>query len=64
MTPAEGAFWLGVPNLIFVRSNNLPAAPADEIGRKKSSYQQYATSFQPLDRRIVRPMALTRASSD
>ena len=50
MTPAEGAFWLGVPNLLFIRSNNLPAAPADEVGRRKTSYQQYATSFQPLDR--------------
>jgi len=45
MTPAEGAFWLGVPNLLFIRSNNLPAAPADEAGRRKTSYQQYATSF-------------------
>ena len=50
MTPAEGAFWLGVPNLLFIRSNNLPAAPADEAGRRTTSYQQYATSFQPLKR--------------
>lgn len=50
MTPAEGAFWLGVPNLLFIRSNNLPALPTEETGRKKNSYQQYATSFQPLDR--------------
>jgi hypothetical protein len=50
MTPAEGAFWLGVPNLLFIRSDNLPALPSDQIGRKKSSYQQYATSFQPLER--------------
>jgi hypothetical protein len=50
MTPAEGAFWLGVPNLLFIRSNNLPALPTDETGRKKSSYQQYAASFQPLER--------------
>ena len=50
MTPAEGAFWLGVPNLLFIRSNNLPALPMDETGRKKSSYQQYATSFKPLER--------------
>ena len=50
MTPAEGAFWLGVPNLLLIRSNNLPAAPEVEVGRKKTSYQQYATSFQPLDR--------------
>ena len=50
MTPAEGAFWLGVPNLLFIRSNNLPAVPADQVNRRKTSYQQYATSFQPLDR--------------
>ena len=24
MTPAEGAFWLGVPNLLFIRSNSQP----------------------------------------
>ena len=50
MTPAEGAFWLGVPNLLFIRSNSQPASPEVEVGRKKTSYQQYATSFQPLDR--------------
>lgn len=50
MTPAEGAFWLGVPNLLFIRGNELPALPSDEVGRKKSSYQQYAVSFQPLER--------------
>ena len=50
MTPAEGAFWLGVPNLLFIRSNSQPASPEVEVGRKKTSYQQYATSFQPLER--------------
>jgi hypothetical protein len=50
MTPAEGAFWLGVPNLLFIRSNSQPASPKDEVGRRKTSYQQYATSFQPLER--------------
>ena len=38
MTPAEGAFYLDVPNLIMVRWNGLPAYPSD----------QYAISFRPL----------------
>ena len=38
MTPAEGAFYLDVPNLIMVRWNGLPAHPFD----------QYAISFRPL----------------
>lgn len=39
MTPAEGAFYLDVPNLIMVRWNGLPAHPFD----------QYAISFRPLE---------------
>jgi len=50
MTPAEGAFWLGVPNLLFIRSEDNPPLPESEIGRKKTSFEQYAISFQPLDR--------------
>lgn len=50
MTPAEGAFWLGVPNLLFINSNNIPPLPATEPGRKKTTFEQYAISFQPLDR--------------
>ena len=50
MTPAEGAFWLGVPNLLFIRAKNIPPLPATETGRKKTSFEQYAISFQPLDR--------------
>jgi len=50
MTPAEGAFWLGVPNLLFIRSEDNPPLPATETGRKKTSFEQYAISFQPLDR--------------
>lgn len=38
MTPAEGAFYLGVPNLIMVRYEDKPAPP----------YIQYARSFRPL----------------
>ncbi len=40
MTPAEGAFYLDIPNLIMVRSEGLPAHPFD----------QYAISFRPLKR--------------
>lgn len=38
MTPAEGAFYLDIPNLIMVRWEGLPAYP----------YDQYAISFRPL----------------
>ena len=50
MTPAEGAFYLNIPNLLLIRSNNLPRLPDSEHGRAKTSFQQYATSFRPLDR--------------
>jgi hypothetical protein len=40
MTPAEGAFYLGVPNLIMVRYLGCPAPPFD----------QYAMAFRPLKR--------------
>jgi hypothetical protein len=48
MTPAEGAFFLDVPNLLLIRSNNLPRLPDSEPGRAKTSFEQYAISFQPL----------------
>lgn len=50
MTPAEGAFWLDVPNLLLIRDADLPPYPDTEKWRTKTSYQQYAISFQPLDR--------------
>lgn len=50
MTAAEGAFWLNVPNLLLIRSNNEPPLPDDQAGRTKTSFEQYAISFQPLDR--------------
>ena len=40
MTPVEGAAYLGVPNLIMVRYNDLPEPPFD----------QYAIPFRSLDR--------------
>jgi hypothetical protein len=50
MTPAEGAFWLNVPNLLLIRSNNEPPLPGGQERRAKTSFEQYAISFQPLDR--------------
>jgi hypothetical protein len=51
MTPAEGAFWLGVPNLLFIRSHETPPLPGlEQAWRAKTSFQQYAISFQSLDR--------------
>lgn len=50
MTPAEGAFYLNIPNLLLIRSSNLPRLPDSEHGRVRTSFQQYATSFRPLDR--------------
>lgn len=38
MTPAEGAFYLGVSNVILVRYNGLPKPP----------FEQYALAFRPL----------------
>ena len=50
MTPAEGAFWLGVPNLLLIRHHEIPRLPSLERWRAKTSFEQYAISFQPLDR--------------
>jgi hypothetical protein len=50
MTPAEGAFWLNVPNLLLIRSEDQPRLPGSESWRSKTSFEQYATSFQPLER--------------
>jgi len=51
MTPAEGSFWLGVPNLLLIREHDFPRLPTSvERWRAKTSFEQYAISFQPLDR--------------
>lgn len=50
MTPAEGAFWLGVPNLLLIRSHETPALPGGQRWRAKTNFEQYAISFQPLQR--------------
>lgn len=50
MTPAEGAFWLNVPNLLFIRSHDQPPLPSgNQQWRTKTPFEQYAISFQPLD---------------
>ena len=50
MTPAESAYWLGLSNIHFIRDQGLPAYPDAEGPRTKSSYEQYAMSFEPLKR--------------
>jgi hypothetical protein len=51
MTPAEGAFYLDVPNLIMVRCFDLPPHPGRDRGwRAKTHFEQYALSFRPLQR--------------
>jgi len=50
MTPAEGAFYLNVPNLILVRNQERPPLPHLEKWRAKTTFEQYALSFRPLDR--------------
>ena len=41
MTPAEAAFYLGVPNLLFIRSHEQPPLPL---------FEQWAIPFRPLKR--------------
>ena len=52
MTPAEGAFYLNVPNLLFVRVHEAPSLPTFQQWRAKTDFQQYATSFRPLQKVI------------
>ena len=42
MTPAEGAYYLGVPNMILVRYHDLPKPP----------YEQYVLALSPLKRLV------------
>lgn len=51
MTPAEGAFYLGVPNLLMIRY----------LGQPEMPYDPYAISFRPL-KRVV--WSLTGASGE
>jgi hypothetical protein len=50
MTPAEGAFYLNVPNLLLIRNGDQPQLPDRQLGRAKTEFEQYAISFRPLDR--------------
>jgi len=52
MTPAEGAFWLGVPNLMLITQdwNNPPQMSRERAWKAKTTKEQYAISFEPLKR--------------
>ena len=50
MTPAEGAFYLNVPNLLLIREREQPRLPDGETWRARTEFEQYATSFRPLSR--------------
>ena len=52
MTPAEGAFWLGVPNLMFITQpwNEPPEMWREKDWKAKTTKEQYAISFEPLKR--------------
>ncbi|MCX6991942.1 MAG: hypothetical protein NT011_02245 [Kiritimatiellaeota bacterium] len=53
MTPAEGAFYLNVPNLLFIRAHDNPPLPYNQtVWRTMTEFDQYAISFRPLDRVI------------
>src|ERR1044071_8312305 len=52
MTPAEGAWLLGVPHMILVRERGNPAGPQMQKWRTRASFEQYATAFRPLKRVI------------
>lgn len=52
ITPAEGAFWLGVPNLMFITQpwNQPPAMSREKAWKTVTTKEQYAISFEPLKR--------------
>jgi hypothetical protein len=50
MTPAEGAFYLNVPNLLLIRENDRPRLPEGQTWRARTEFEQYATAFRPLSR--------------
>lgn len=52
MTPVEGAFWLGVPNLLFITQdwNRPPAMWTEKSWKARTTKEQYAISFEPLKR--------------
>lgn len=52
ITPAEGAHWLGVPNLMFITQpwNQPPAMAREKAWKTVTTKEQYAISFQSLKR--------------
>lgn len=54
MTPVEGAVYLGVPNLLFIRYSGSPSMPFD----------QYAIAFRPLKRVVWSLVGASGLSSD
>lgn len=54
MTPVEGAVYLGVPNLLFIRYSEGPPMPFD----------QYAIAFRPLNRVVWSLVGATGQSSE
>lgn len=52
ITPTEAAFWLDVPNLMFITQdwNNPPPMWTESTWKAKTTKEQYAISFEPLQR--------------
>jgi hypothetical protein len=52
MTPAEGAHWLGIPNLLFVTQDHTRPKPlwAESTWKAKTTMEQWAISFESLKR--------------
>lgn len=52
LTPAEGAHWLGIPNLLFVTQDNTRPKPlwAESKWKAKTTMEQWAISFESLKR--------------
>ena len=48
MTPVEGAYYLGIPNIIVVQSSENEAP----YGRFESPLAQYGAATRPLHRRV------------
>jgi len=47
MSPAEGAFYLGIPNIYMNQAN---AGPESQLGRFEPPFEQYAVALRPLKR--------------
>jgi len=47
VSPAEGAFYLGIPNIMMIQANKGPEA---EHGRFDPPFEQYAVALKPLKR--------------